>query len=82
MRLEHRFTARVRDKAISDAIILILVSFGLTALGFPQGRLLPLRVHVGEKAPNFTLLSTGGKMVSLSSVAGHNVLIDFYEGYW
>lgn len=41
-----------------------------------------LRVHVGEKAPNFTLPSAAGGMVSLSQFAGHNVLLDFYEGYW
>lgn len=43
---------------------------------------LPLNVHVGEKAPNFTLPSANGGVVSLSQFAGHNVLLDFYEGYW
>lgn len=43
---------------------------------------LPLNVHVGEKAPNFTLPAAGGGTVSLSQFAGHNVLLDFYEGYW
>ena len=43
---------------------------------------LPLNVHVGEKAPNFALPSAGGGTVSLSQFAGHNVLLDFYEGYW
>lgn len=43
---------------------------------------LPLNVHVGEKAPNFTLPAAEGGTVSLSQFAGHNVLLDFYEGYW
>lgn len=41
-----------------------------------------LHVRVGEKAPNFSLPSASGSMVSLSSLAGRNVLLDFYEGYW
>ena len=43
---------------------------------------LPLRVRVGEKAPDFTLPSADGKPVQLSSLAGHTVLLDFYEGFW
>lgn len=43
---------------------------------------LPLNVHVGEKAPNFALPSAEGGTVSLSQFAGHNVLLNFYEGYW
>lgn len=43
---------------------------------------LPLNVHVGEKAPNLALPSADGGTVSLSQFAGHNVLLDFYEGYW
>jgi hypothetical protein len=43
---------------------------------------LPLNVHVGEKAPDFALPSTDGKTVRLSQYLGHNVLLDFYEGYW
>lgn len=78
MRLEHRFQAQVSDKTISGAIILILVLFGLTTAGFPQVKLLSLRVHVGEKTPDFSLLSTSGKAVSLSSAydAATLVLID------
>jgi cytochrome oxidase Cu insertion factor (SCO1/SenC/PrrC family) len=49
----------------------------VNAAGLP-----PLRVKVGDKAPNFTLISSDGKPVSLSDFAGRNVLIDFYRGYW
>lgn len=45
-------------------------------------KLPPLRVRVGEKAPDFSLPSAGGKSVRLSDFRGHNVLIDFYRGYW
>jgi cytochrome oxidase Cu insertion factor (SCO1/SenC/PrrC family) len=47
-----------------------------------EDRILPLKVHVGEKAPNFSLPAGNGKTVWLSDFAGHNVLIDFYRGYW
>lgn len=43
---------------------------------------LPLNVHVGEKAPDFALPSASGGIVKLSQFAGHNVLLNFYEGYW
>ncbi len=42
----------------------------------------PLRISVGDKAPDFALPSGGGKTVKLSDLAGHNALIDFYRGYW
>ena len=41
-----------------------------------------LRVRVNEKAPDFALPAAGGKIVRLSNLRGHNVLIDFYRGYW
>ena len=55
-------------------------------LAFPSGledsRLLPLRIAVGQKAPDFSLPSADGKTVKLSDFAGHIVLIDFYRGHW
>jgi peroxiredoxin len=39
-------------------------------------------VQVGEKAPDFTLPAAGGGEVKLSSLEGHNVLLDFFEGFW
>jgi cytochrome oxidase Cu insertion factor (SCO1/SenC/PrrC family) len=47
-----------------------------------QDQLLPLKIKVGEKAPDFALPSADGKSIRLSDFAGHNVLIDFYRGYW
>ncbi len=47
-----------------------------------EDQILPLKVKVGEKAPDFALPSADGKTVRLSDYAGHNVLIDFYRGYW
>lgn len=45
-------------------------------------KLPPLKVRVGEKAPDFALPSANGKTVRLSDLRGHKVLIDFYRGYW
>ena len=45
-------------------------------------KLPPLRVHVGETAPDFALPDADGKTVRLSDFRGRIVLIDFYRGYW
>lgn len=47
-----------------------------------QDQILPLKVKVGEKAPDFAMPSADGMTVRLSDFAGRNVLIDFYRGYW
>jgi cytochrome oxidase Cu insertion factor (SCO1/SenC/PrrC family) len=47
-----------------------------------QDRILPLKIKVGEKAPDFALPSDTGNTVRLSDFGGRNVLIDFYRGYW
>ena len=46
-----------------------------------EDQILPLKIKVGEKAPDFVLPSADGKTARLSDYAGHNVLIDFYRGY-
>ena len=80
----------MRRKPSPTAAVALVVFFG-TLLVLPQlskaasGReikLPPLRVQVGEKAPEFALPSVDGKIVRLSDFSGHNVLIDFYRGYW
>jgi cytochrome oxidase Cu insertion factor (SCO1/SenC/PrrC family) len=67
-------------------LLALLISGGLAFFEpFPvvaKDRILPLRIKVGEKAPNFVLSSADGKTVKLSDYAGRNVLIDFYRGYW
>lgn len=67
-------------------VFAILISAGLGLLNsFPalaQDQILPLKVTVGEKAPDFALPSADGETVRLSDFAGRNVLIDFYRGYW
>jgi cytochrome oxidase Cu insertion factor (SCO1/SenC/PrrC family) len=67
-------------------LLALLISGGLTLFGrlpaVAKDRILPLKIKVGDKAPNFTLPSADGKTVKLSDYTGHNVLIDFYRGYW
>jgi AhpC/TSA family len=67
-------------------LLAFVTSGGLALFGRPpavaRDRILPLKIRVGEKAPNFVLSSADGKTVRLSDYAGHNVLIDFYRGYW
>lgn len=62
------------------AILAVLLWCPVTAGA--QDKIAPLKVHVGEIAPDFALPAANGTMVRLSSYRGHNVLIDFYRGYW
>ncbi len=57
------------------------LAVGLVA-GILKAEILPLNVKVGDKGPDFALLSADGKKVRLSDFAGHNVLIDFYRAHW
>jgi hypothetical protein len=74
--LGHRLAGR--------AVILVAAAIALSAAGarLRAASQPVLRVHVGERAPNFTLPAANGGTMSLSSFAGRNVLLDFYEGYW
>ena len=56
-------------------------------LGPADGRDLPGvdldRVQVGDTAPDFSLESYGGDVVTLSDFRGsHDVLLVFYRGHW
>jgi cyclase len=55
---------------------------GTTASSDPKVPYLPLRVQVGEKAPDFALPGARGETVKLSALEGRAVLLDFYEGFW
>ena len=70
----------------AGAIVLASLLLGVTFAPSPgqdgDQHMLPLKIKVGEKAPEFSLTSAEGKTVRLSDFAGHNVLIDFYRGYW
>jgi hypothetical protein len=63
-----------------------LAGFPLLALAtlatVSGAEMLPLNVKVGNKAPDFALPSASGRTVRISEYAGHNILIDFYRGYW
>lgn len=67
-------------------LLVILLPVAVVLLGPPssaaQDQILPLKIKVGEKAPDFALPSADGRTVRLSDYAGHTVLIDFYRGYW
>ncbi len=69
-----------------SALFLVLPPSPAVLLGPPsasaEDQILPLKIKVGEKAPDFALPSADGTTVRLSDYAGHNVLIDFYRGYW
>ena len=79
-------------KRVSDgrtkwqAIAAILMCLGIMFLGMrtvsQAADSSALRIKVGGKAPNFDLAAPDGKRVKLADFAGHNVLIDFYRGYW
>jgi cytochrome oxidase Cu insertion factor (SCO1/SenC/PrrC family) len=76
-----------RSNAVLFRILVAVLMLGAwTPLGSlsatAQDQVLPLKIKVGEKAPEFALPSADGKPVRLSDFAGHNVLIDLYRGYW
>lgn len=64
------------------AILAVAALFLAVSSARAQDKIAPLKVHVGEPAPNFTLTAADGKRVRLSDYRGRNVLIDFYRGYW
>ena len=78
---------KTRPSALLFGVLFAAVVPGACTLFCPlavtaQDQIQPLKIRVGEKAPDFALPSADGKTVRLSDCAGHNVLIDFYRGYW
>lgn len=47
-----------------------------------QDHIAPLNIREGDKAPDFALKDGNGKTVRLSDFQGHDVLLDFFRGYW
>lgn len=84
MKLSQVFSRRYKLNTAGAAGIAAVGLFALVAMATTRKAVefLPLNVHVGEKAPDFVLPSAGGGTVRLSQFAGHNVLLNFYEGYW
>lgn len=82
MELCQYFSKAVKSKLAFATGIAAVGLFAFLAMSATAPPYLPLNVHVGEKAPDFALPSATGGMVKLSQFAGHNVLLDFYEGYW
>jgi len=73
-----RFASGTLLATLLLAMMMVFSAHGAAA----QDATLPLKIRVGSKAPDFALPSGTGKTVRLSQFAGHNVLIDFYRGYW
>jgi hypothetical protein len=84
VRMSRYFVHAHKSKVTLAAAIAAIGLFAFAAMATtPKApEFLPLHVHVGEKAPDFALPSTDGSRVRLSQFAGHNVLLNFYEGYW
>ena len=76
------FAARSFLAAFSTVVAVLGMGVVGPVFGQGQAQVAPMRVAVGQKAPNFSLPSAEGKTVKLSDYAGHIVLIDFYRGYW
>jgi cytochrome oxidase Cu insertion factor (SCO1/SenC/PrrC family) len=76
------FRARLAAGVIFAALIVCTAAATHSSYGQEGPRVLPLRVEIGKKAPDFSLPSARGKTVGLSDFAGHIVLIDFYRGFW
>jgi cytochrome oxidase Cu insertion factor (SCO1/SenC/PrrC family) len=59
-----------------------LLPFLAAAAVFAQSPAGLNRVAVGAAPPAFELPSASGTKVSLASLAGKNVVLVFYRGYW
>lgn len=76
--ISHSFLGR-RSLPMLFAVLVAAVA---TIFGQAEAPNEPLKISVGEKAPDFSLPATNGETIRLSSLAGHTVLIDFYRGYY
>jgi drug/metabolite transporter (DMT)-like permease len=88
---DRRRIAKIGGSLLGALSILVvgffLFSFFIASRWLPTAQGAP---HVGQKAPDFTLADTTGRMVSLSELtsapinaaAPKGVLLIFYRGYW
>jgi len=75
-------TGRTKWHAVASSLMCLgMILIGIRTVSRAADSPL-LRIKVGGKAPNFDLTASDGKRVRLADFAGHNVLIDFYRGYW
>ncbi len=80
--MKGALAGRTRGPAIAASLICLAISMiGIWTYSL-AAESSALRIKVGGKAPNFDLAAPDGKRVRLADFAGHNVLIDFYRGYW
>jgi hypothetical protein len=73
--------------AAIPAAVVIMIATRPTRLGPKDGEDLPRteldRVRVGDLAPDFSLLSYSGDVITLSDYRGNrNVVLVFYRGHW
>jgi hypothetical protein len=73
---------RAATRILTMCLMLVAATAALYSAPQDGERLLPPKIKVGEKAPEFQLLSSKEKPVRLSDYSGHNILIDLYRGYW
>ena len=74
----HSFAGR-RTLPMLFAILMVAAA---PILGQTEAPNEPLKIALGEKAPDFSLPATNGETIRLSTLAGQTVLIDFYRGYY
>jgi hypothetical protein len=87
----HPIRSKIVTSIVSGLSLVVMAFFVFTF--FVGGRWLPASTgapHAGQRAPDFTLMDTTGKSVSLSELlstpvngdAPRGVLLVFYRGYW
>ena len=62
-------------------IVAFLSIMGITLIGISQSKTPEIGLEIGNKAPEIKLADTSGKFISLSSLKGKVVLIDFWASW-
>jgi AhpC/TSA family protein len=92
LRLAYREPQLYRGRIAGPIVMVLGIALaGLFTYGvFVAARQVPAALgapHVGQKAPEFSLLDQEGRTVTLSDLLGHapedaGVVLIFYRGYW